>query len=118
MERKYEILENSKTNLNYVKLKIEEIQNWINKKNKDLDEKKIFNYNNDEIEKILTDLKNVNKEIDSKQIFLDDSLTVKLNVIELESEPIEFNDIEENLFKPTIKNLSILKTSKIKYIIN
>lgn len=101
--------------MNTVKLKIEEVQNWINQKNQNIDEKIINNYNSNEIEKTLIDLKNINKEIDSKIIFLTDSLTVKLNGIELESEPIEFNDLEENILKPTVNNLAILKTSKIKY---
>lgn len=111
MERKYEILENSKTNLHYTRSKIEEINNWINKKLKDLEEYKIINYDSNEIEKKLNDLKNMNKEAETNRIFLTDSLSVKLNAIELESEPIEFNDLEENVYKPTVNNLESFKTS-------
>lgn len=111
MERKYEILENSKTNLIFARSKIEEIQNWIKQKSKDIDEIKIINYDSNQIEKELNNLKKINKEVDTNRIFLTDSLTVKLNAIELESEPIEFNDLEENIFKPTVNNLVLLKTS-------
>lgn len=112
IERKYEILENSKNNLLNVRSKIEEIDSWINQKSKDLNENNIINYDSNEIEKKLIDLKNMNKEAEANRIFLTDSLTVKLNAIELESEPIEFNDFEENVYKPTINNLENLKTSK------
>lgn len=112
MERKYEILENSKINLLYAKSKIEEINSWINQKLKYLDENKIINYGSNEVEKKFTDLKNMNKEAETNRIFLTDSLAVKLNAIELESEPTEFNDLEENLYKPTVNNLENLKTSK------
>lgn len=108
MERKYEILENSKTNLQYVRSKIEEIESWIEQKSKELDGKKIIGYNSNEIEKDLVDLKNTNKEAEAKRIFLIDSLMVKLNAIELESEPIEFNDLDENLYKPTVNHLENL----------
>lgn len=108
MERKYEILENSKTNLQYARSKIEEIESWIEKKSKELDGKKIMSYNSNEIEKDLVDLKNTNKEAEAKRIFLIDSLMVKLNAIELESEPIEFNDFDENLYKPTVNHLENL----------
>lgn len=111
MERKYEILENSKTNLHYTRSKIEEINNWINEKLKDLEENKIINYDSNEVEKKLNDLKNMNKEAETNRIFLTDSLSVKLNAIELESEPIEFNDLEENVYKPTVNNLENFKTS-------
>lgn len=113
LERKFEILENSKTNLIYAKSKIEEIKNWIDEKSIDLDENKIISYDTNSIEKKLIDLKNISKEAETNRIFLTDSLTVKLNAIELESEPIEFNDLEENLYKPTVNNLENLKTSKI-----
>jgi len=112
IERKFEILENSKTNLLNVRSKIEEIDSWINQKSKDLDENNIISYDSNEIEKKLIDLKNMNKEVEANRIFLTDSLAVKLNAIELESEPIEFNDLEENVYKPTINNLENLKTSK------
>lgn len=111
MERKYEILENSKTNLHYTKSKIEEINNWINEKLKDLEENKTINYDSNEVEKKLNDLKNMNKEAETNRIFLTDSLSVKLNAIELESEPIEFNDLEENVYRPTVNKLENLKTS-------
>lgn len=114
MERKYEILENSKTNLHYTRSKIEEINNWINEKLKDLEENKTINYDSNEVEKKLNDLKNMNKEAETNRIFLTDSLSVKLNAIELESEPIEFNDLEENVYKPTVNNLENFKTSKYK----
>lgn len=116
MERKYEILENSKTNLLYARSKIEEIDNWINKTSKDLDDNKNISYNSNEIEKKLIDLKNINKEAETNRIFLTDSLTVKLNAIELESEPIEFNGLEENVYKPTVQKLDSLKTSNSKYL--
>lgn len=111
MERKYEILENSKTNLQYARSKIDEIESWIEQKSKELDGKKIISYNSNEIEKDLIDLKNMNKEAEAKKIFLTDSLMVKLNAIELESEPIEFNDLDENLYKPTVNHLENLITS-------
>lgn len=114
MERKYEILENSKTNLHYTRSKIEEINNWINEKMKDLEESKTVNYDSNEVEKKLNDLKNMNKEAETNKTFLTDSLSVKLNAIELESEPIEFNDLEENVYKPTVNNLQHFKTSKNK----
>lgn len=113
LERKFEILENSKTNLLYARTKIEEIKTWIDEKSIDLDDNKIISYDSNDIEKKLTDLKNINKEAETNRIFLTDSLTVKLNAIELESEPIEFNDLEENLYKPTVNNLENLKISKI-----
>lgn len=112
MERKFEILENSKTNLLYAISKIEEIASWINKTSKQLDENEIISYDSNTIDKKLFDLKNINKEAETNRIFLTDSLTVKLNAIELESEPIEFNDLEENVYKPTVNNLESLKTSK------
>lgn len=115
MERKYEILENSKTNLLYARSKIEEIKDWINKKIEDLNENKIISYDSNKIEKILIDLKNISKEADTNKIFLTDSLAVKLNAIELESEPIEFIDLEDNLYKPTVNNLDNLRTSNPKY---
>lgn len=108
MERKYEILENSKTNLQYARSKIEEIESWIEQKSKELDGKKSISYNSNEIEKDLVDLKNTNKEAEAKRIFLIDSLMVKFNAIELESEPIEFNDLNENLYKPTVNHLENL----------
>lgn len=111
MERKYEILENSKTNLLYAKSKIDEIKHWINIKTEDLNENKILSYDSNKIEERLIDLKNMNKELETKRIFLTDSLAVKLNAIELESEPIEYNDLEENFYKPTVNNLENLKTS-------
>lgn len=112
MERKYEILENSKTNLQYAKSKIEEIQKWINTNQIELDGIKILSYDSSEIEKYLTNLKNLNKEAESNKIVLTDSLAVKLNAIELESEPIEFSDIEENVYKPIINNLENFIASK------
>lgn len=112
IERKYEILENSKNNLIYVRSKIEEIDNWTNEKSKYLDENNLISYDSNEIEKKLNDLKNMNKKAETNRIFLTDSLTVKLNAIELESEPIEFNDLEENVYKPAVNNLKNLKTSK------
>lgn len=112
MERKFEILENSKTNLLYAISKIEEIASWINKTSEQLDENEIISYDSNTIDKKLFDLKNINKEAETNRIFLTDSLTVKLNAIELESEPIEFNDLEENVYKPTVNNLESLKTSK------
>lgn len=115
MERKYEILENSKTNLLYARSKIEEIKDWTNKKTEDLNEDKINSYDSNKIENILIDLKNINKEADTYKIFLTDSLAVKLNAIELESEPIEFIDLEENLYKPAVNNLENLRTSNSKY---
>lgn len=113
MERKYEILENSKTNLSYAKSKIEEIENWINKSSMELDNNKILSYKSNEIEKALTDLKSIHKEAETNSIFLTDSLTVKLNAIELEAEPIEFNDLEKNYYKPAISNLENFITSKL-----
>lgn len=115
MERKFEILENSKTNLLYAVSKIEEIASWINKTSKQLDENEIISYDSNTIDKKLLDLKNINKEAETNRIFLTDSLTVKLNAIELESEPIEFNELEENVYKPTVNNLENLKTSMSKY---
>jgi len=114
MERKNEILENSKTNLLYAKTKIEEINRWVHQKSKDLNELKIISYSSNEVDKKLIDLKTMNKETDTNIIFLTDSLAVKLNAIELESEPIEFNNLETNLYKPTVSSLENLKTSKIK----
>lgn len=115
MERKYEVLENSKTNLLYAKSKIEEINNWINITFKELDDNKNISYNSNEIEKKLIDLKNINKEAETNRTILTDSLTVKLNAIELESEPMEFNDLEENVYKPTVQNLDSFKTSNSLY---
>jgi len=112
MERKYEILENSKKNLIYARSQIEEINSWIDTKSQLLDENNIVSYDSNSVEKKLIDLKNINKEAETKHIFLTDSLTVKLNAIELESEPIEFNDLEEKLYKPTIHKLDNFKTSK------
>jgi hypothetical protein len=111
MERKHEILENSKKNLLYAKSKIEEINNWINKTSKYCDDNKNISYNSNEIEKKLIDLKSIDKEAETNRTFLTDSLKVKLNAIELESEPIEFNDLEDNLYKPTVQKLNELKTS-------
>jgi len=111
MERKYEILENSKQNLQFTKAKIVEIDNWINEKSKELDKNKNIGHDSNEIEKRLIDLKNINKEADNYRVLLTDSLMVKLNAIELESEPIEFNDLEEKLYKPTVNNMENLKTS-------
>lgn len=111
MERKYEILENSKQNLQFTKAKIEEINDWINEKSKELDENKNIGYDSNEIEKSLIDLKNINKEAETYRVLLTDSLMVKLNAIELESEPIEFNELEEKLYKPTVTNMENLKTS-------
>jgi len=112
MERKYEILENSQKNLLYARTQIEEISSWIDTKSQMLDENNIVSYDSNSVEKKLIDLKNINKEAETKHIFLTDSLTIKLNAIELESEPIEFNDLEENLYKPTINKLDNFKTSK------
>jgi len=114
IERKYEILENSKTNLLYVKSKLDDINNWINQKLKDLDENSMIGYDSNKIEKRIMDLKNINKELETNRIFLTDSLTVKLNAIELESEPIEFNELEKNMYQPTVNNLKHLKTSNSK----
>lgn len=114
MERKYEILENSKTNLKFAKDKIEEINSWIDEKSKELDVNRKIGYDSNEIEKSLIDLKNINKEAETRRIFLTDSLSGKLNAIELESEPIEFNDLEENLYKPTVDKMENLKTSWFK----
>lgn len=111
MERKYEILENSKTNLHFTRSKIEEINNWINEKSKSLDDNETISYDSNEVEKKFIDLKNMNKEAETNRIFLTDSLSVKLSAIELESEPIEFNDLEENVYKPTVNNLESFKTS-------
>lgn len=111
MERKYEILENSKQNLQFTKAKIVEIDNWINEKSKELDKNKNIGHDSNEIEKRLIDLKNINKEADNYRVLLTDSLMVKLNAIELESEPIEFNDLEEKFYKPTVNNMENLKTS-------
>lgn len=113
MERKYEILENSKKNLLYARSKIEEINSWIDEKLQLLDENNVVSYDSASIENKLIKLKNINKEAETKHIFLTDSLTVKLNAIELESEPVEFNDLEEKLYKPTINKLGNFKTSKL-----
>lgn len=112
MERKHEVLENSNSNLLYARSKIEEIENWIKNKSKELDENKAINYESNDVEKRLIDLKNMYKEAETNRIFLTDSLSAKLNAIELESEPIEFNDLEENLYNPTVNNLENLKTSQ------
>lgn len=112
MERKYEIIENSKKNLLYATSQIEEINSWIDEKSQLLDENNIISYDSNNVEKKLIDLKNINKEAETKQVFLTDSLTVKLNAIELESEPIEYNNLEEKLYKPTINKLDNFKTSK------
>jgi len=112
MERKYEILENSQKNLLDARSQIEEIYSWIDTKSQLLDENNIVSYDSNSVEKKLIELKNINKEAETKHIFLTDSLTVKLNAIELESEPIEFNDLEEKLYKPTINKLDNFKTSK------
>lgn len=113
MERKNEILENSKTNLLYARSQIEEINSWIDTKTQLLDENNIISYDSNNVEKKLVDFKNINKEAETKQIFLTDSLTVKLNAIELESEPIEFSDLEEKLYKPTVNKLDNFKTSTL-----
>jgi len=113
MERKYEILENSKKNLLYARSQIEEINSWIDTKLQLLDENNIVSYDSNSVEKKLIELKNIHKEAETKHIFLTDSLTVKLNAIELESEPVEFNDLEEKLYKPTINKLNNFKTSKL-----
>jgi len=112
MERKYEIIENSKKNLLYATSQIEEINSWIDEKSQLLDENNIISYDSNNVEKKLIYLKNINKEAETKQVFLTDSLTVKLNAIELESEPIEYNNLEEKLYKPTINKLDNFKTSK------
>jgi len=113
MERKYEILENSKKNLLYARSKIEEINSWIDEKLQFLAENNVVSYDSNSIEKKLIELKNIYKEAETKHIFLTDSLTVKLNAIELESEPVEFNVLEEKLYKPTINKLGNFKTSKL-----
>ncbi|XP_050547988.1 muscle-specific protein 300 kDa-like, partial [Daktulosphaira vitifoliae] len=122
MERKYEVLKNTKENLAFVESKLKEVDNWIDKQLNYLNVYKYVSYDTENIDKILSYLKKINKDIETHKMFLTDSLAVKLNTIELETEPMEFSSFEENIYKPIYTKLEKLiarineETSKVKNV--